>query len=137
MKIVINKLVADLGEQWSIEIPVPNDVLKAQDPVAGIKAIVAPAMRTMDDRLMEMNMRLLDSNKMAQSLTPEANLALRQVVQVMYGARTNPETQAPVTTQPGLHGQGPRPGDERPDVAAQKAQTALEKALGATDEGGR
>ena len=129
MKIVINKLVADLGEQWSIEIPVPNDILKAQDPVAGIKAIVAPAMRAMDDRLMEMNMRLLDSNKMAQSLTPEANLALRQVVQVMYGARTNPETQAPVLTRE----QAP----PSPDVAAQKAQTALEKALEATDEGGR
>ena len=128
MKIVINKLVADLGEQWSIEIPVPNDVLKAQDPVAGIKAIVAPAMRAMDDRLMEMNMRLLDSNKMAQSLTPEANLALRQVVQVMYGARTNPETQAPVLTRE----QAP----PSPGVAAQKAQTALEKALEATDEGG-
>ena len=129
MKIVINKLVGDLGEQWSVEVPVPNDVLKASDPVAALKVLTAPALRAVDDRLLELNMRLLDSNRMAQGLTPEANMALRQVVEVLYGRRVAPgEPPGQEPQQP------PAPG---PDVVAQRAQTALEKALEATDEGGR
>lgn len=124
MKIVINKLVGDLGEQWAIEIPVPSDVLKGKDPVAAIKAISFPALRAVDDRLLELNMRLLDRNQIAQKLTPEANLALQQTIEVMYGRRVVLQAPEEVGPQPTVLPKG--------DI-----ESNLERALEATDEGGR
>lgn len=129
MKIVVNKLVGDLGEQWAIEIPVTNDVLKSKDPVGLITDATKAALRVVDNRLLEINMRLIEHNKMAQSLTPEGLLAVRQCVAVMYGTRTDPSSQvsqdAPRVEAPG------QPGEV---VTIAKN---LEKALEATDEGGR
>lgn len=129
MKIVVNKLVGDLGEQWSVEVPVGNDLLKAKDPVAAIEAQMEPVLRVVDNRLLALNMRLLDSNRMAQALSPEAMLALRQTVEVMYGSRVPPEgPQRP-----------PEPVKQatQDPVGAEKVALALERAMEATDEGGR
>ena len=132
MKIIINKLVGDLGEQWALEIPVGHDVLKARDPVAAIKAQAAPILRVVDDRLLELNMRLLDSNRLAQSLTPEALLALRQTVEIMYGRRVAPDGQGGSTQ--GMQAP-PSPAEGTTAAKAEVAGKALEKALEAVDEG--
>lgn len=128
MKITIQKLIGDLGETWMLEVPVGNDILKSQDPVAGITAATAAILRVADNRLQHLNQRLLDSNRMAQSLTPEAMLALRQTVEVMYGSRIAPDgPQRPEVkvTPPGAH------------VSDAALASNLEKALEAVDEGGR
>ena len=127
MKIAIQKVVGDMGEVWMIEVPVGNDVLKSKDPVAAIKASIAGVLRVADDRLMEVNMRLLDHNKLAQSLEPAALLALRQCVQVMYGQRGGQE-QLPAT---------PPPSDSDTQKKVDKVVSALEGALENVDEGGR
>ena len=127
MKIVINKLVGDLGEQWSIEVPVGNELLKSPEPVAAIKANLGSVLRVVDDRLLELNMRLLDSNRMAQTLTPEAMLALRQTVEVMYGSRVAPDGPVrPQVNDPSAQAKVPTE-----DAVAGK----LEKALEAVDVG--
>lgn len=127
MKIIIGKLVGDLGEQWSIEVPIGNDVLHCKDPVNAVKAISGIALRVVDDRLLEMNMRLLDSNRMAQSLTPDALLALRQTVEIMYGRRVAPDGPGPQSVG--------KPVPEPPTDAS--VAKSLEKALEAVDEGSR
>ncbi len=124
MKIIVNKLIGDLGEQWSVEIPVTNDVLKSKDPVVAIEAITNVALRVADNRLQSLNQRLLDSNRMAQTLTPEAMLALRQTVEVLYGSRVPPEGLKRPTTEP-------VPPDDT------KVVSSLETALEAMDEAGR
>lgn len=128
MKIVIGKLVGDLGEQWSIEVPIGNDLLKSKDPVGAIKTVSGIVLRVVDDRLLEMNMRLLDSNRMAQSLPPDALLALRQTVEIMYGRRVAPDGPTP-------QGVGKPPVPQAP--TDQDVSASLEKALEAVDEGGR
>ena len=90
MKIVVQKTVGDLGETWMVEIPVDGGLRKSDDPVTAIKAKIDPVFRVMDDRLLEINMRLLNRNAVARKLGPEANMALHQTVEVMYGRRQGP-----------------------------------------------
>ena len=129
MKIIINKLVGDLGEQWAIEYNVPSDVLKAggaEGPTEAIKKAVAPILRVVDDRLLELNVRLLNHNRVAQTLTPEGLQAVRQCVEVMYGRRVAPEGP-----------QNPQPSAQTIETEEKVAQaaSALEKALEAGDAG--
>ena len=123
MKIAIQKLVGDLGETWMVEIPVTNDILHSKDPVVGIKASAAAALRVMDDRLYDLNKRLLAGNAQAQKLTPEAKLALGQVIEIMYGRRQGGPNAAPEIE---------RPGDP---ALASKVEAGLEAALEAVDGG--
>ena len=130
MKIVVNKLVGDLGEQWAVEYNVPSDVLKAKGengPAAAIKEAMAPILRVLDDRLLEMNLRLIDHNRAVQSLDPAGVLGVRQCVEIMYGRRqpATPGEQTPVIPE--------QTGD--PAVAAEKAGNALEAALEGVDQG--
>ena len=123
MKITIQKPVGILGEVWLVEVPVTNDVLKSKDPVAGIEASTAVATRVMDNRLLQLNLRLIAHNTLAQKLDPAGMLAVRQCMEVMYGQMLGPK-QAPEQVEiiP--------PSDER-------LTSNLEKALEAVDEGGR
>ena len=127
MKIVINKLVGDLGEQWAIEYNVPSDVLKAggkDGPTDAIKAAVAPILQVVDDRLLALNLRILNHNRVAQTLSPEGLLAVRQCVEVMYGRRVAPEgSQPPVVP------------DANVSEKADEAGKSLERALEAKDQG--
>lgn len=129
MKIVVNKLVGDLGEQWAIEVPVSNEVLKSKDPVAGITAALAPALRVVDNRLLEMNTRILARNVMASSLSPEALMVLNQTVQIMYGVQAGDRSVA-------ARQEAERQARGEPN-APRDAVASLERALEATDEGGR
>ena len=139
MKIAIQKTVGDLGEVWMVEVPVDAGILKGEDPVVALKAKLAPALRVLDDRLLDLNLRLLNRNKMAQSLGPEANMAIHQVVQVMYGRASGPiivdRDGQIVDTQP----DAPRRDGGQPEVNphVEKASDALSKALEAADHGGR
>ena len=135
MKIVINKLVGDLGEQWAVEIPVGNEVLKSKDPVAGIMAAAAPALRVVDDRLLDLNLRLLAHNKAAQELDGAGLLAVRQCIEIMYGRRGNDGPQGT-----GVQGVVLPPKSEPSDDVQAKvlaAGDALATALEAGDHGGR
>ena len=125
MKIIINKLVGDLGEQWAIEYNVPSDVLKAGGAEA-IKKAVAPILKVVDDRLLELNLRLLNHTRVAQTLTPEGFQAVRQCVEIMYGRRVAPEGP-----------QNPQPSAQTIETEEKVAQaaSALEKALEAGDAG--
>lgn len=133
MKIAVQKVVGDMGEVWMIEVPIDAGTMKAPDGVAAIKAKMADVLRVADDRLLEINMRLIQHNKLAQSLTPEALLAMRQCVQMMYGRQHVKDVD-----------ENTRPEDARVapadnDVATklEKAAGALEGALEAVDQGGR
>lgn len=91
MKIVIQKTVGDLGETWMVEVPLERVKADTEEQVvAQIKNRLDPALRVMDDRLLNLNLRLLNRNAMARKLAPEANEALNQVVQMMYGRRQGP-----------------------------------------------
>lgn len=130
MKIVINKLVGDLGEQWAVEFPVSSDVLKAKGPggpTEAIKAAIAPVLRVVDDRLLELNLRLIDHNRVAQSLDPAGLLAVRQCVEVMYGSRR--------VGADGPEGKGVQKLTPEDLPSAGNAAGALEKALEAVDQG--
>ena len=132
MKIVINKLVGDLGEQWAIEFPVPSDILKAKGPdgpAEAIKAAVAPILKVVDDRLFEINMRLIAHNRAAQSLDPAGLLAVRQCVEVMYGGKR--------IGVDGPEGKGVQDvkHESLVEPVVEKAADALEKALQGVDQG--
>lgn len=133
MKIAIQKVVGDMGEVWMIEVPVDANTLKAPDPVAAIKAKIGDVLRVADDRLMEINLRLMEHNRLAQALSPEGLLAVRQCVQIMYGRNQAPDVNER-TTPADAH-----PAPHSDDVARklEKAAGALEGALEAVDQGGR
>ena len=132
MKITIQKPVGILGEVWLVEVPVTNDVLKSRDPVAGIQAATDVATRVMDDRLLQLNLRLMAHNTLANKLAPEAGMAVRQCVELMYGRMVGPDGQ-----QPGQH-MVLTPADvDKMGPTDEKLASNLEKALEAVDEGGR
>ena len=126
MKITVQKPVGILGEVWLVEVPVSNDILKSKDPVAGIESMTDVATRVLDNRLLQLNLRLIEHNKLAQNLPGDAAMAVRQCVEVMYGQMLGPSQVKPQVTSP--DGEGQR--DE-------KVALALERALEAVDEGGR
>lgn len=138
MKIVVNKLVGDLGEQWALEFQVGNDILHSKDPVGAIKEAMYAVLRAIDDRLLEMNLRIMAKNKMAQSLTPEALMALNQTVQIMYGIQTDPSAQA---VRQAVEKEVLGPSQPPPNSKSETAPVGLEKALEAVgaleDEGGQ
>lgn len=134
MKITIQKIVGDLGETWMIEVPVSSDVLRSRDPVVGIKAHTETALRVIDDRLLEMNLRILARNKIAQKLTPEALLALNQTIQIMYGIAADPSARRVMQD---VREEAKDPKVEVTPPSDQDVTRQLEMALEATDEGGR
>ena len=88
MKIIVNKMVGE-GEQFAIEVNINDDTL-AKSGVEWAQARLAPALALVDARLLELNTRLLNANRMAQTLTPEANAAMRQCVDILWGRQTPP-----------------------------------------------
>ena len=77
-KINIIKITAD-GEQTSIEgdfTPIEGKPMLEQ---------VAPYLQMLDDRLFEMNTRILASNELVRRLTPDAQMAVHHVMEVLMG----------------------------------------------------
>ena len=88
MKIIVNKMVGE-GEQFAIEVNINDDTL-AKLGVGWAQASLAPALALVDARLLDLNTRLLNANRMAQTLTPEANAAMRQCVDILWGRQSPP-----------------------------------------------
>ncbi len=92
-KINIIKITAD-GEQTSIEgefEPVlPYQVKDIKGEVSTVKGEpmlnqLAPYFQLLDDRLFEMNTRVLASNELVRRLTPDAQMAVHHVMEVLMG----------------------------------------------------
>lgn len=135
MKIAIQKVVGDMGEVWMIEVPVDAKVLSAPDPVAAIKAKIGDVLRVADDRLYDINMRLMEHNKLAQQLSPEGMLAVRQCVAIMYGRNHTPDVNE--KTQPSDAHPAAQAGANELAAKLEKAVGKLDGALEAVDQGGR
>ncbi len=92
-KINIIKITAD-GEQTSIEgefTPEGDYQVKHPDGTIEIKKgqpmleQLMPYYQLCDDRLFEMNTRILASNELVRRLTPEAQMAVHHVMEVLMG----------------------------------------------------
>ena len=78
-KINIIKITAD-GEQTSIEGEF--EPLRSEESML---EQLMPYYQLCDDRLFEMNLRILASNELVRRLTPDAQMAIHQVMEVLMG----------------------------------------------------
>lgn len=104
-KISIFKTTAD-GEQVNCELEVTPDILKRMEPkvskeVGGngasaivpglsLRQIFAPYFQLCDDRLFEMNQRIMASNVLVRKLSPDAQFAIKNVFEVLHGRSQGP-----------------------------------------------
>lgn len=84
-KVSLFKSTAD-GEQLNYEFDLeaaPGDDLREK---------LDPYFQLVDDRLLEMNLRIMVGNKLVSHLPPEAQVAIHNVMEVMHGQKpTMPE----------------------------------------------
>lgn len=109
-KISIFKTTAD-GEQVNVEVDLTPDVLKqveptvmraikgsgAQDqivPGKSLRQVFAPYFQLVDDRLLEMNTRIMASNVLVKKLSPEAQYAVTNIFEVLHGRSRGPAPEA-------------------------------------------
>jgi hypothetical protein len=102
-KISIFKTTAD-GEQVNVEIDLTADHLKQMEPrhvkhpnnrdeiVPGksLRELFQPCFQLVDDRLFEMNQRIMASNVLVKKLPPEAQYAVHNVFEVLHGRSQGP-----------------------------------------------
>lgn len=91
-KFTFIKSTAD-GEQISADFTVDQDELLALVAAAGsLRQALAPHFDFFDDRLLEMNLRIITANTMVKKLDPQAQVAFHSVMEVMHGQRpTHPD----------------------------------------------
>ena len=92
-KINIIKITAD-GEQTSIEgefepskdyqVKLPDGTIEARKGQPMLEQLL-PYYQLCDDRLFEMNSRILASNELVRRLTPDAQHAVHNVMEVLMG----------------------------------------------------
>ena len=92
-KINIIKITAD-GEQTSIEgeftpegdyqIKHPDGTIETKKGKPMLEQLL-PYYQLCDDRLFEMNLRILASNELVRRLSPDAQMAIHQVMEVLMG----------------------------------------------------
>ena len=93
MKITIHKVTAD-GEQVSVEVPLTSDMLRlAQRGEVTLRTYLTPILELMDDRLLEMNKRIIASNYLTKKLPVDAQVALHNVLDVLHGKSSGPATE--------------------------------------------
>ena len=101
MKVIVARMCGE-GEQWNIEVEVPNKVFLEQknhaNKVMAVRQYLEPVVAVLDGRMVELNNRIMDAMKFAQGLSPEQNFALRQVFDIMGGRapQMKSEAQQPV-----------------------------------------
>ncbi len=86
-KLNIIKVTAD-GEQCSIDVEVsPESIPRrlGKSHYEDLVAHVAPYYKLMDERLLEMNERILGSNELVRRLPPEAQVAMHHALDVLMG----------------------------------------------------
>lgn len=87
IKLGIIRVTAE-GEQCNIEAEVsPNDIVVPEGKTfdEALHDTMAPYFKLLDDRLWEMNCRIMASNELDRSLEPEARMAVRHVCEVLMG----------------------------------------------------
>ena len=77
MRLVIAKATAE-GEQFNVEFDLPEGLDPSQ---------IRPVLEFLDARLLEMNLRIINANKKVRSLGPDAQMAVHEVMDVLYGRR--------------------------------------------------
>ena len=77
MRVLIAKQCAE-GEQINAEFDFPEGLDHAQ---------VKETLAFLDARLLEMNLRVINANKKVRSLGPDAQMAVHEVMDVLYGRR--------------------------------------------------
>ena len=101
MKVIVARMTGE-GEQWNIEVEVPNKVFLEQknhsNKVLAVRQYLEPVVAILDDRMVTLNNRIMDAMGFAKSLSPEQNFAIRQVFDIMGGRapQMKPESQQPV-----------------------------------------
>ncbi len=97
-KISIFKTTAD-GEQVNVEIDLTAEHLKQMEPrkagdniIPGksLRQIFEPCFRLVDDRLFEMNERIMASNVMVKKLPVEGQMAIHNIMEVLHGRSQGP-----------------------------------------------
>ena len=83
-KINIIKITAD-GEQTSIEGEFEPHLVKETGKYVDMLPELLPYYQLCDDRLFEMNSRILASNELVRRLTPDAQMAVHNVMEVLMG----------------------------------------------------
>lgn len=135
MKIMVQKAVGD-QETWGLEVNVSEDTLtkNAEKAREYIQARMNPALKVIDERLAVLGERVVASNRMAAALPGEAQIALHQVIEVMFGRRMPSVSHEAVQADQDAIAREQAKLDAQMDT---KVATTLEKALAAVDEGGR
>lgn len=82
MKITVTKMTAT-QEQVAIELNVPSD--KGRYDGDRLTDNLQLAFAVIDARLRETNRRILGAHKVAQTLSPEQQLVIRQVLDIIHG----------------------------------------------------
>ena len=102
-KISIFKTTAD-GEQVNVEIELTQEHIKQMQPAVikhpgkpdeiipgkALRQIFAPCFQLADDRLFEMNQRIMASNVLVRRLSPDAQFAIKNVFEVLHGRSRGP-----------------------------------------------
>lgn len=101
-KISIFKTTAD-GEQVNVEIDLTAEHLKQMEPTVvravkgseivpgkSLRQIFEPCFRLVDDRLFEMNERIMASNVMVKKLPVEGQMAIHNIMEVLHGRSQGP-----------------------------------------------
>ena len=89
VKLQIIKVTAD-GEQVSIEANLERRDFEAIDKGVSLRAIFDPYFLLIDDRLLEMNKRIMAMNYMVKKLPVEAQVAINSIWDVLHGKVPGP-----------------------------------------------
>lgn len=106
-KISIFKTTAD-GEQVNVEIDLTNEHLAQMKPTTrkdgqgnseivpakSLRQVFDHAFQLVDDRLLEMNKRIMASNVLVKKLSPEAQYAVTNIFEVLHGRSQGPAPEA-------------------------------------------
>ena len=83
MKVSIAKMTAE-GEQLSVEFDLHDSALpEGHEDRATLKGV----LKFLDERLLEMNLRVINANRKVRELEPKAQIAVHEFMDVLYGRK--------------------------------------------------
>lgn len=93
IKISLFKSTAD-GEQLNSEFNLESHEYTRIKAGERLREIFAPYFRLADDRLLEMNTRIMFANKLVRQLEPAAQVAFHNIMDVLHGQKPSDPTYA-------------------------------------------
>ena len=93
VKIGMHKTSAE-GEMLTIEVDMDRNHYDALKHGVRLRDQLEPYFQLLDDRLLEMNNRIIASNYMVKKLPVEAQMAIHNVIDVLYGRTAGPPADA-------------------------------------------